>query len=210
MAAMKKTRTLILTLACACALHAAGPAFAQETKPLGPPSARQTSGEHEGAQPQSRGVVLGTVVPLVSVLALIGVCAFIYRAAAAKSGGLMGALGAGGRAPSGVLSVLGRYPVGRGATLVLLKVDRRVLLVSQSSGRGVGGVAMTTLCEITDPEEVASILMKTRDEEEAAQAQKFESVLRTSDRRAAEVLEGQHVGLSSVRARVQRMAGGAA
>jgi hypothetical protein len=77
----------------------------------------------------------------------------------APATGLMGALGVRGRAPSGVLEVLGRYPVSRGSMLVLLKLDRRVLLVSQQVGRG--GTTMNTLTEITDPTEVASLVAKT-------------------------------------------------
>ncbi len=88
----------------------------------------------------------------------------------------MGSIGPGGRAPSGLLEVLGRFPVSRGCTLVLLKLDRRVLLVSQTASRQ--GSGMTTLCEITDPEEVAAILVKARDEEDESQARKFEAMLR--------------------------------
>jgi hypothetical protein len=77
------------------------------------------------------------------------------------SAGLMAALGPRGKAPSGVLEVLGRYPVSRGSMLVLLKLDRRILLVSQQSGRG--GTTMQTLTEITDPAEVASLVARTAD-----------------------------------------------
>jgi hypothetical protein len=81
-----------------------------------------------------------------------------------------------------VLEVLGRYPVGRGTTLVLLKLDRRVLLMSQSAGGRLGaGAGFTTLCEVTDPEEVASILVKTRDEEGSSMAERFRTLLKRSD-----------------------------
>jgi hypothetical protein len=76
-----------------------------------------------------------------------------------------------------VLEVLGRYPVGRGANLVLLKLDRRVLLLCQLHGKGGPQGAMSTLCEITDPEEVASILVKTRDAQGETLARKFQGVL---------------------------------
>jgi len=78
-----------------------------------------------------------------------------------------------------VLEVLGRYPGARGCTLVLLKLDRRVLLLSQSAGGRGGAATFTTLAELDTPEDVASILMKTR----AADGEAIES-------RFAEALEG--------------------
>ena len=112
------------------------------------------------------------------VLALIMIVAMVVRAVARRQGGLRAALGAGGRAPGGLLEVLGRFPVGRGQTLVLLKLDQRVLLLSQSSGGRLGaGAGMNTLCEITDPEEVASILIKSRGESGDSMADRFRSML---------------------------------
>jgi hypothetical protein len=83
-----------------------------------------------------------------------------------ESSRFMLALGPAGRAPSGVLEVLGRYPAGRGTLLILLRLDRRILLVSQNGGRTSTG--MTTLCEIDDPASVASLLAKTRDDDQVA------------------------------------------
>ncbi len=124
---------------------------------------------------------LTTVSALVTVLSVIGAVAYFARKAAQKSGGLWAAMGAGGRAPSGILEVLGRYPVGRGCTLVLLKLDRRILLVSQSSGGKLGGVTMTTLCEVDEAEDVASILLKSQDAETEQSRQKFEHMLTAED-----------------------------
>ena len=56
--------------------------------------------------------------------------------------------------PSGVLSVLARYPFGRGASLVLLEVGPRVVLVHQQGGRG-GEVR--PVAEFSTPEEIAEI-----------------------------------------------------
>jgi len=56
--------------------------------------------------------------------------------------------------PSGVLSVLARYPFGRGASLVLLEVGPRMVLVHQQGGRG-GEVR--SIAEFTTPEEVAEL-----------------------------------------------------
>ncbi len=104
-----------------------------------------------------------TAGALALTIVLIFAIAALVRRWAGRSGGLLHAVGAGGRSPSGLLYVLGRYPVGRGQTLVLLKLDRRVLLVCQSAGaRGSG---MRTLCELTDPDEVASIVMHAAEAE---------------------------------------------
>jgi len=118
-----------------------------------------------------------TVGALTLVLSMIFGLRSVIRAAARRgSGGIAGALGAGGRAPSGVLSVLGRYPVGRGATLVLLQLDRRVLLLSQTSS------GFQPLCELTDPEDVASVVRKTADEEGASMSKRFAQLLKASER----------------------------
>lgn len=205
---MKRT-PLIVPVAILASMLSLEIAVAQESRPLGPAPLVQEDGSPSASA--DRGVLGGMILPLAGVLAMIAACGYAFRVASAKSGGLMGAMGAGGRAPSGVLSVLGRYPVSRGSTLVLLKVDRRVLLISQSSSR-TGGVGMQTLCEITDPEEVASILVKTRDEEEASKAKTFEKILRESDRRTATVVQPavELPGVLSLRQRLSRMSGGAA
>jgi flagellar biogenesis protein FliO len=59
---------------------------------------------------------------------------------------------AGGRRPSGVLEILARYPVARGQQLVLLKLCGRVVLLHQTK------TGMTTLSELSDPDEVAALL----------------------------------------------------
>lgn len=125
-----------------------------------------------------------TAGALAIVVALIVAVSAGVRAWARRSGGLLQALGPGGRAPSGVLQVLGRYPVGRAQTLILLKLDRRVLLVSQSGGVRAGG--MQTLCELTEPEEVASILMLTAEAEGRTLAAKFREAVSGYEKRHEE------------------------
>ncbi|MFN9993810.1 MAG: hypothetical protein ACK54H_10725 [Phycisphaerales bacterium] len=183
-------------------------ANAQESLPLGASRASLDAPTETKIETGERGALGGMILPLGGVLVLIAGCAYVFRIAAAKSGGLMGELGAGGRAPSGVLSVLGRYPVSRGTTLVLLKVDRRVLLLCQNSSRGAGST-MSTLCEFTDAEDVASLLMKTRDERETSQAETFSKALKESDRRTAQAMSvaAEPQQLNSIRGRVQRMTG---
>lgn len=70
---------------------------------------------------------------------------------------LRGLLRAGGRRavggrPSGVLEVLGRYPVGRSQSLVLLKLGGRLLLVHQTR------TGMSPISEVSEPQEVAALL----------------------------------------------------
>ncbi len=157
---------------CAGALAQQG-----EAKPLGLP--RAPVGERLSSEPAGGGTGSASswsrvVLACGGVVLLICGVGWVVRRTAGRAG-LIGQLGAGGRAPSGVLEVLGRYPVGRSCTLVLLKLDARVLLVSHSWGRG--GVGMQTLCEVTDAEQVASLLVKTRDEEGSTLARQFQAVL---------------------------------
>lgn len=125
-----------------------------------------------------------TTGSLALVLGLIfGLAVIAKRVSGRAGGGLMGAMGPGGRAPAGVLEVLGRYPLSRGQMLILLKVDARVLLLSQTTPRMRGGVGtLTTLCEIRDPEEVASILVKAGDQDGGSANAKFSAMLHAFDR----------------------------
>ncbi len=121
-----------------------------------------------GAAPLTQPVTSGSDLlamglPLTVVVGLILISAAVLRRVAKSGGGLSAALTAGGSAPAGLLEVLGRYPVARGQSLVLLKVDRRVLLLAHTQGGRLQGPAFSTLCEIADPDEVASILLKARD-----------------------------------------------
>lgn len=149
-----------------------------ESRPLGGPRASQPAPRPAGVGDAS---MLTTGLALAAVVGAILVIGLVVRRVARGQGGLMSQLGPGGRAPAGVLEVLGRYPVSRGASLVLLKLDRRILLVAQSQGRK-SGVSMSTLAELTDPEEVASLLVKTREEEGASMARRFQAIIsRESD-----------------------------
>jgi len=145
---------------------------------------------------------------LLVVLGLIFGLAVVAKKVAGKSGSLAAALGAGGKAPAGLLEVLGRYPLSRGQTLILLKVDRRVLLLSQTTPRIRGGVGtLTTLCEMRDAEDVASILMKAEEHEGGGSNARFGALLKQFDRTHArsggasgnEEDEGIEVDLRSVR-----------
>ncbi|PHQ80118.1 MAG: hypothetical protein COB69_06615 [Phycisphaera sp.] len=153
-------RTKTSLFALVCALMPAMAALAdttQESRSLGIP---RTQGTPDGA-------IVGTpstmtmIASLLAVVGLIILLGALYKWLSAKTGGLAGQVGAGGKSPAGILSVLGRYPLGRGQTLVLLQVDRRVLLLCQAaSGRMGRTITTTTLSEISHPDEVASIISK--------------------------------------------------
>jgi len=154
MAATGKLISVLGTLAFSASVSAQ---LSSESLPLGMPAQGGKADTLGGA-----GSAATTVASLIAVVGLIVVLAVVYKWLAGKAGGLAGQVGAAGKAPAGLVSVLARYPIGRGQTLILLKIDRRVLLLCQSaSGRVRGGVTTRTLSEITDPEEVASIIAKT-------------------------------------------------
>jgi len=147
---------------------------ALETRPLGRAAAPAVESVRPGAT--GPGGWLRVTVALGAVIALIFALRFILKRAAMRTGGLAAQLGAAGRAPSGVLEVLGRFPVARGQTLVLLRLDRRILLISQTT------TGMTTLAEVSDPEEIASLITRTRDDEGASAAARFNAILRNLER----------------------------
>ena len=158
-----------------------------ESKPLGlPRTIRSTEQNHQlGDNPTTTPLKLGkefvrTVATLAGVLMLIFALAHFYKRLARTKGGLSGQIGAGGKAPAGLVEVLGRYPISSGMTLVVMRFDRKVLLLSHATpGRGKrsGVGSMQTLCEMSSPEEVASILGKVRDHEGDSISANFEKAL---------------------------------
>lgn len=173
-----------IAMACATLGVFAVPLFAQPDRPLGgasPPAAPQRAvGRTPPVGPADLADWAGrTLLPLLLVVGLIILAAAAFRKLSGMGGGLGAALGPAGRAPSGLLSVLARYPLCGGQTLVLLRIDRRVLLIAQTAGsvfRGRPG-SMRTLCEISDPEEVATILQRAEDEQGESMAARFRSLL---------------------------------
>ncbi len=155
-----------------------------ESKPLGLP--RQRQNQSLGGDDVKTPAVLGkefirTVAALSGVLLLIFALAQLYKRFARTRGGLSGQIGAGGRAPAGLVEVLARYPISSGMTIVVLRFDRKVLLLSHASSRrgkrSAGSNEMHTLCEVTSPEDVASILGKVRDASGDSIAASFERTL---------------------------------
>ncbi|MBM4108083.1 MAG: hypothetical protein FJ255_04635 [Phycisphaerae bacterium] len=189
------TRSLITCLALALASHApasepVGPPTADpEARALMSPRARPTESTPlvPSATPKESWLDRSdwgrTAISLGGVLALIVGGSRLLRRFARSSGSLASAAGAGGRAPAGIIDILGRFPVARGQTLLLLKIERRVLLVCQTPpGRGSPG-GMSVLAQIDEPEEVASILIKSRDRESESLARRFEATLRSFEHR---------------------------
>jgi flagellar biogenesis protein FliO len=178
-------------------------AAARESLPLGPAHQAAAEPAPSTAKP---GLLdhwaVRTVGALAIVIGLILLSKKLLVGISRATGGVASQFGAGGRAPSGVLEILGRYPVTRGHTLVLLRMDRRVLLLGHSSG------GFTTLAEVADEEEVASLLLKTRDEEEASMAARFSAMLRGMERDPSIVADAEalHSGPGSPRAILRRAA----
>lgn len=166
--------------------------------PVGESAGKSTSERKAWAMPRVSGPMLALGAVLGLILILAGLARLAARGRASTS--LRAEFGAGGRSPAGLLEVIGRYPIARGATLVLLRLDRRILLLSMSSGLR-GGTSFGTLCEVNDPEEVASILVHARDAEGDSMAERFRSLLAKSDERlktprveAAPVVRGGAAG----------------
>jgi flagellar biogenesis protein FliO len=151
------------------------PLPAIERTPLGQGSL-SASDEADAAPKSSVQGIMRTGGALAVVLGLILILRFIIVKFSGATGGLRAQLGAAGKAPSGVLFVLGRYPVSRGMSLVLLQLDQRVLLLSQTSA------GFHTLAELSDPEEVTSIIRKAKDENGESLGAKFGSMLKQFER----------------------------
>lgn len=158
----------LFALTLASGAHAANPE--REALPIGGTGAAGATGVGAG-QPST----LRTVVSLGVVVMLIGGAGFGLRTLARM--GVGKTLGAGAGSPSGVCEVLARYPAGRGLTLVVLKIDRRVLLLGQVASTTGRVDSVSTLTTFDDAADVASLLMKTQDEQGHSLSAKFREVL---------------------------------
>ncbi len=177
---------------------------ASESLPIGLPAKRSVLIGAEDSGNESlfeTGGYLQTIVALLGVILLILGLGQVYKRLARTQGGLVGQLGAGGSAPSGIIEVIGRYPISKGMTLVVLKFDRRVLLLSHASsskGKWGQGASMQVLCELSDAEDIASILLKARSASGDSIAQSFEQTLREADELTDEHLRGIDTSYSEV------------
>lgn len=157
------------------------PDAAHESAPLGRPAVTEPgkSAISVGGMGMTR-----TILSLAAVVSLILLVAGMVKKFASKNGGLAAAIGAGGKAPSGIISILGRYPLDRNTTLILMKVDRRILLLSQSRAAGklgMGAASLTTLCEFDEQDDVASIIGKAEASQGGSISARFQKALETAD-----------------------------
>lgn len=159
-----------------------------ESRSLGPAPARPSAAvERSPASPSVESGLAVEARAIAALLAVIGIAitlAWLLKRGAQAKGGLRASLGPGGASPAGVLRVLGRYPIARGQTLVLLQMDQTVLLVAQTYGRGTA--SLSTLSEVTDPDRVASLLMKARESEGESVSQKFKVLMERLNSEPAE------------------------
>lgn len=122
-----------------------------EATPLGvPPESPAEEGAlaPEGVSAWARaGQVL---LPLAGVVAVIVGGGALWRRAGVPGAGLVGLRAP---SPSGIAEILARYPIGRGQTVLVVRVHRRVLVLGQATSHG----RLVTLCELTDADEVASL-----------------------------------------------------
>jgi flagellar biogenesis protein FliO len=154
-----------------------------ESRPIGPErrSADSESSQPPTAVPASSLGLSRTFASLVVVVGIAYVGALAWKRFASRRSGLMAALGAGGKAPSGVLEVLARYPVARAQRLVLIRVGRRVVLVCQSSGIKSSSGGMSVITEFTDADEVASLLRSVRHADGTDSVASFKGAIKELD-----------------------------
>ncbi len=142
----------------------------QESLPLGglPPAVDKAGPGIERVERRTvfentKNEALRVGLPLLGVVALMIVVGIVMRRVG-------GPLARGGR-PSGVLEVLGRYPIARGQQLVLLRLVSRVVLLHQSRS------GLSTLSEITDSDEVAVLLARVEAATRSGQPGRFHGLL---------------------------------
>lgn len=179
-------------------------AAAEKATPIFPPGFTPASASSAAKQVSPAGAttaassegLMSMALPLAVVVAVIFIVAAIFQRVLRAGGHLT----SGVRAPSGIMEMLGRYPVGRGQNLLLIKLDQRVLLIGQTlPARGSAG-SLSTLSELTDGEDVASILLKVSESESAGPAAKFNKLLREH--------EGTETPARGARALAKRLFGG--
>ena len=145
---------------------------AHEFAPLGRPTGILGARPQSDPTPQQESTLIAFDprtsggIRAVGALALVMLLLLALRAILKRFGGPM----TGGR-PSGVLQVLARFPIGRGQHLVLLQMARRIILVHQTKA------GMTSLSEVSDPDEVAQLLARVEAGSSDKQRGRFQSIL---------------------------------
>ncbi len=152
---------------------------ASEALALGKPNNVFSARPSEGDSDESASGLLKAVDPrgneiarilgaLGVVLGLLVVLRMVFR----RFGGVLGSAGR----PSGVIEIMARYPMGKGQVLLVLKMARRIILVHHC------GTSMTTLSELTDPDEVASLLARLEAGSRPRDSLRFQSTLKSFER----------------------------
>lgn len=136
-----------------------------EARPLPPRSSRpvstaETSRRTAISMPEGTWRTIGALGLVVGLIVLV-------RSVLRRFGGPL----AKARAPSGIIEVLGRFPLVRGQTLLLIKVDRRILLLGQSPQ------GLTTLSELTDPEQVSSLVQRIANDRGDSFSRQFDRLI---------------------------------
>lgn len=137
---MIAARRALATATLAIAALAASPAAA-EGRPL-VPAATSADGEPTVRTRSMGDEAIRTAVALGGVLSLVLVVRHLVRRRS----------GSAAIAASGLVETLGRTPIGRGRSVLMLRVGPRILCVHE------GPQEMRTLCEFTDPREVEPLL----------------------------------------------------
>ena len=163
-----------------------------ESKSLGVPnslfSSRPVGNETSSSSLSAIDPRHNDVVRVLLALGFVVLLLLCVRYVLRRAGGTL----AGGGRPSGVVQVHGRYPAGRGQSMVLIQVGDRMILVHQGGGR------MQTLTEFTEPKDVADL--RTRLEagrQGAGRLLSFNGVLaREQDKVPEEMESGETVDLT--------------
>jgi len=156
-----------------------------ETAALGmPPPAALPAHESGALGPAGETAKIGMSRTLGALVGVVGIMLVLFmglRWLGTKRGGLIASLGAAGRAPSGIIEVLARYPIARNQRLVVLRIGRRVVVCCQTVGGRASQGAMTTLTELTDAEEVAALLRSVRDLDGTSNTAVFKAALKNAE-----------------------------
>jgi hypothetical protein len=149
---------------------------ARELAPIGPPSDPTAMGSTNGAATPQGGLANALDPRRSGTLRVIaatgGVILTVIVSLKLLQRFLMGGLARAPGGPSGILQVLARYPIARGQQLILLSLGRRILLLHQS------GASMSTLAEISEDAEAASLRTHLEAADREIQGQGFSALLR--------------------------------
>lgn len=126
------------------------------------PQVEERATARKAPKPNSQGMEIGRLVAALGVV--IGLI-FLMRWLAKRF-----FVTPGGGGASRVVQVLSRTPLAPKQQLLMIQVGRRIVLASDSGGQ------MNSLCEISDPDEVAALIGQMLEEKAAASPRSFGSL----------------------------------